>query len=102
MTAEAKQFPELGWQMLGAAVDLAIKVVEANPAELVAIITAARKGGNGTSGEQALLTAMRAIHLGAIAQVEIADAAIAVIAGCSNLASEAALATIGPSAANHN
>jgi hypothetical protein len=69
----------------------------ANPAELVAIITAARKGGNGTSGEQALLTAMRAIHLGAIAQVEIADAAIAVIAGCSNLANEAALATIGPS-----
>jgi hypothetical protein len=38
--------------VLGAAVDLAMKIVEANPAELVALITAARKGGNGTSGEQ--------------------------------------------------
>jgi hypothetical protein len=51
----------------------------------------------GTQGEQALLTAMKAIHIGAVAQVELADAAIAIIVGCSNLANEAALATIGPS-----
>jgi hypothetical protein len=99
MSAEAeKPFPETSWAMLGAAVDLAIKIVEADRAQLIALITAARKGGNGTSGEQALLTAMRAIHIGAVAQVDIADAAIAVIASCSNLANEAALATIGPRA----
>jgi hypothetical protein len=96
MTAEAEKPPFAEtWAMLGAAVDLAGKIVEADPAELVAIIKAGRLG-MGTSGEQALLTAMRAIHIGAVAQVELADAAIAVIAGCSNLANEAALATIGP------
>jgi hypothetical protein len=33
---------------------------------------------------------------GAAAQLELADAAIAIIVGCSNLVNEAALATIGP------
>jgi hypothetical protein len=33
----------------------------------------------------------------AAAQLELADAAIAMIVGCSDLANEAALATIGPS-----
>jgi hypothetical protein len=51
----------------------------------------------GTSGEHALLSAMTAIRQGAEAQIGLADAAIAKIAGCSNLANEAALATIGPS-----
>jgi hypothetical protein len=96
MMAEAeKPFSET-WAMLGAAVELAEKIVQADPAELVAIIKAGRLG-MGTGGEQALLSAMKAIHMGAVAQVELADAAIAVIAGCSNLANKAALATIGPS-----
>ena len=47
--------------------------------------------------ERVLLSAMTAMRQGAAAQLELADAAIAVIVGCSNLANEAALATIGPS-----
>ena len=50
----------------------------------------------GTGGERALLSAMTAMRSGAAAQLELADAAIAIIAGCSSLANEAALATIGP------
>ena len=96
MSVPERPFSET-WALLGASAELAAKLVDADSSELVSPLMAARKGGNGTSGEQALLTAMRAIHLGAIAQVEIADAAIAVIAGCSNRANEAALATIGPS-----
>jgi hypothetical protein len=95
MSAEAeKPFAET-WAMLGAAVELAGKIVEADPAELVAIITAGRLG-MGTGGEQALLSAMTAMRAGAAAQLELADAAIAIIVGCFNLANEAALATIGP------
>ena len=43
-----------------------------------------------------MLSAMTAMRSGAEAQIELADAAIAMIVGCSNLANEAALATIGP------
>jgi hypothetical protein len=100
MTAETKPFPETSWQMLGAAVDLAMKIVESDTTQLLALITAARKGGNGTSGEQALLTAMRAIHLGAIAQVELADAAIAVIQRCTGAADETALAALSAAPAH--
>jgi hypothetical protein len=82
--------------MLGAAVELAEKIVRADPLELVATIKAGRLG-MGTGWEQELLTAMKAIHVGAVAQVELANAAIEVIAGCSNLANEAALAAIMPS-----
>jgi hypothetical protein len=46
----------------------------------------------GTGGEQALLSAMKAIHVSAVAQVELADAAIEVIRGCAALADNAALA----------
>jgi hypothetical protein len=40
---------------------------------------------------------MTAMRKGAEVKIELADAAIAVIASCSNLANEGALATIGPS-----
>jgi hypothetical protein len=99
MAQAEKPFPETSWAMLGAAVDLAMKIVEADRAELLALITAARKGGNGTSGEQALLTAMRAIHVGAVAQVDLADAAIAVIQRCTGAVDETALAALDSSSA---
>jgi hypothetical protein len=93
MMAEAeKPFSET-WAMLGAAVELAEKIVRAEPLELVAIIKAGRLG-MGTGGEQALLSAMTAIHVGAVAQVELADAAIAIIQGCAGLADDAALAAL--------
>ena len=95
MMAQAEKPWAETWAKLGAAVELAEKIVRADPLELVAIMNAGRLG-MGTDGEQALLSAMRAIHIGAVAQVELADAAIAIIVGCSNLANEAALATIGP------
>jgi hypothetical protein len=43
------------------------------------------------------LSAMTAMRKGAEVKIELADAAIAVIASCSNLANEGALATIGAS-----
>jgi hypothetical protein len=83
------------WAKLGATVELAGRISAADPAELVAIITAGRLG-MGTGGEQALLSAMTAMRKAAEAQIELADAAIEIIVGCSNLANEASLATIGP------
>jgi hypothetical protein len=78
----------------GAAVEPAQKIIEADPAELLAIITSARKGGNGTSGEHALLSAMKAIHVGAVAQVELADKAIEIIEKATKFADETALAAL--------
>jgi hypothetical protein len=100
MTAEAeKPFPETTWAMLGAAVQLAEKIVEADPSELVAIIKAGRLG-MGTGGEQALLSSMMAIRSGAEAQIGLADAAIAIIRGCAGLADNAALAALSAGAAH--
>ena len=50
--------------------------------------------GWGTSGEQALISAMKAIHVGAVAQVDLADAAIAVIQRRTGVADETALAAL--------
>jgi hypothetical protein len=54
----------------------------------------ARKGGNGTSGEHALLSAMTAIRQGAAAQLELADAAILMIETVTKFADETALAAL--------
>jgi hypothetical protein len=57
-------------------------IVAADPAEIIALLTTARKG-IGTEGERSLLSAMIAMRQGAAAQLELADAAIAMIVGCS-------------------
>jgi hypothetical protein len=94
MTAEAERsFSEEAWTKLGGAIELALRIVEADPSELVAIINAGRLG-MGTGGEQALLAAMTAIRTGAEAQIDLADAAIAIIQGCAGLADNAALAAL--------
>jgi hypothetical protein len=54
----------------------------------------------GTSGEQALLSAMTAIRTGAHAQIGLADAAIAIIRGCALLADNAALDALDVGAAH--
>jgi hypothetical protein len=43
---------------------------------------------------------MKAIHIGAVAQVELADAAIAVIQRCTGVADNAALAALDAGAAH--
>ena len=78
---------------LGATLELALHIVE-NPAALLALLTAARKG-IGTEGESALLLAMTALRSGAEAQIEIADRAIAMIHAASKHADETALAALG-------
>jgi hypothetical protein len=100
MTAEADlSFSGEAWIKLGGAIELAIRIVEANSDELVAIIQAGRLG-MGTGGEQALLSAMTAIRTGAQAQIGLADAAIEIIRGCALLADNAALAALDAGAAH--
>jgi hypothetical protein len=53
---------------------------------------------NGTGGERALLSAMTAIRTGAEAQIELANAAIAMIQGCAGVADDAALASLSDGA----
>jgi hypothetical protein len=100
MTAEADlSFSGEAWIKLGGAIELAIRIVEANSDELVAIIQAGRLG-MGTGGEQALLSAMTAIRTGAQAQIGLADAAIAKIEICAQQVNQATLAVAEPAAGN--
>jgi hypothetical protein len=100
MTAEAElSFSGEAWTKLGGAIELALRIVEANPDELVAIIKAGRLG-MGTGGEQALLSAMTAIREGAQAQIGLAEAAIEMIRGCAGLADNAALAALSAGPTN--
>jgi hypothetical protein len=93
-----KLFPQI-WAMLGATVELAEKIVGGDQAELIKIIMAGR-AGMGTRGERGLMTAMLAVKQGAVAQIDLADAAIAKIEAAAKVASEAALAAPSAGAAN--
>jgi hypothetical protein len=85
------------WAKLGAAVELAGRLVAADPAEIIALLTTARKG-IGTEGERSLLSAFTAMRAGAAAQIELADKAIAMVEAVTKFADETALAalSIGP------
>jgi len=93
LTAEAERPFSETWAMLGATVELAGRIVEADPAELIALLTTARKG-IGTEGERSLLSVMVAMRQGAAAQLELADAAILMIETVTNYADETALAAL--------
>jgi hypothetical protein len=99
MSEEAQRSFMDSWVMLGASVELTMKIVEADPAELIALITVARKG-IGTEGERSLLSAMKAMRQGAAAQLDLADAAIARIETAAKLADETALAALSAGPAN--
>jgi hypothetical protein len=82
------------WALLGASVELAAKLVDADSSELVSLLMAARKGGNGTAGERALVSAFTAMRAGAVAQIDLADKAIAMVEAVTKYADETALAAL--------
>jgi hypothetical protein len=92
MSEAQRPFME-SWVRLGATVELAGIIVAADPSELIALMTLARKG-IGTEGERDLLTAMTAMRQGAAAQIELADAAILMIETVTKYADETALAAL--------
>ena len=98
VTEADRQFMD-SWVMLGASVDLAGKIVAADPAELIGLMTTARKG-IGTEGERSLLSAMTAMRQGAAAQLELADAAIAMIETVAKFVGETALVALSAGPAN--
>ena len=81
------------WIRLGAAVELAAKISDADPAELIALLTAARKG-IGREGEYSLISMLSAIRQGAAVQIEVADAALATVAAAAKSVDETALAAL--------
>jgi hypothetical protein len=85
------------WILLGAVVELAMQIVEAQPDELISLLTTARQG-IGTQGERSLLAVMTAMRDGALAQVRVANQAISAIETIARHADESALAglTAGP------
>jgi hypothetical protein len=99
MSEEAERPFLDSWVMLGATIELAGKIVAADPDELIGLMTAARKG-IGTEGERALLTAMMAMRQGAAAQLELADAAIAMIETAAKFVGETALVALSAGPAN--
>jgi hypothetical protein len=92
MSVPERPFSET-WALLGASAELAAKLVDADSSELVRLM-AARKGGNGTAGEHALVSAFTAMRAGAVAQIDLADKAIAMVEAVTKYADETALAAL--------
>jgi hypothetical protein len=99
MAETRKPFAET-WALLGASVELAANLVDADSSELVSLLMAARKGGNGTASEYALVSAFAAMRAGAVAQIELADKAIAMVEAVTKYADESALAELSAGAAH--
>jgi hypothetical protein len=91
MSTEAQRLDT--WIRLWSALELAGKIADANPAELIALLTASRKG-IGREGEHSFLAMLSAIKQGAAAQIEVADAALATFEAATKSVDEAAMAAL--------
>jgi hypothetical protein len=97
--AEERSFSE-SWRLLGATVELAMTIVETEPAALVALLTTARQGSVGTEGERSLLAVMTGVRDAALAQLRVANQAIAAIEAIAQHADETALAGLSAATAH--
>jgi hypothetical protein len=81
------------WEKMGTVALAALRIVESDPAELLAILATARRG-IGTEGERSLVAVLATMRTAAVAQVELAEKALEIVEKAAAYADKAAMAAL--------